>query len=81
MEHEGSLKSESELTPSTMPYLILVSAAANDSVVGTYPQDYHNVLTKNNVEHLWNMIPQGDHGNATVEPHLYNFMRYIFKAS
>lgn len=81
MEHEGSLKSESELTPSTMPYLILVSAAANDSVVGTYPQDYHNVLTKNNVEHIWNMIPQGDHGNATVEPHLYNFMRYIFKAS
>ena len=80
MEHEGSLKQESQFKPSTMPYLILISAAANDGVVGTYPESYHKALSNNNVEHLWNVIPQGDHGNATVEPHMYNFMRYLFKA-
>ena len=79
MTHEGSLKQESQFKPSVMPNLILISAAANDSVVGTYPESYHKALQNNNVEHLWNVIPQGDHGNATVEPHMYNFMRYLFK--
>ena len=79
MVHEGSLKQESEFKPSVMPNLILISAAANDGVVGNYPESYHKALSNNNVEHLWNVIPQGDHGNATVEPHMYNFMRYIFK--
>ncbi|MBR6071091.1 MAG: glycoside hydrolase family 11 protein [Ruminococcus sp.] len=79
MVHEGSLKQESQFKPSVMPNLILISAAANDGVVGNYPESYHKALQNNNVEHLWNVIPQGDHGNATVEPHMYNFMRYLFK--
>ncbi|SEK18074.1 Enterochelin esterase [Ruminococcus sp. YRD2003] len=81
MEHEGSLKQESQFKPSAMPYLILISAAANDGVVGNYPESYHKALQNNNVEHIWNVIPSGDHGNATVDPHMYNFMRYLFKAS
>lgn len=80
MTHEGSLKQESQFKPSTMPYLILISAAQNDGVVGDYPASYHKALSNNNVEHLWNVIPQGDHGNETVNPHMYNFMRYLFKA-
>ena len=80
MEHEGSLKQESQFKPSTMPYLILISAAQNDGVVGTYPESYHKALQNNNVEHIWNVIPSGDHGNKTVDPHMYNFMRYLFKA-
>jgi glucuronoarabinoxylan endo-1,4-beta-xylanase len=79
MTHEGSLKQESQFKPSVMPNLILISAAANDNVVGTYPESYHKALQNNGVEHLWNVIPQGDHGNQTVEPHMYNFMRYLFK--
>lgn len=80
MEHEGSLKQESQFKPSTMPFLILISAAQNDGVVGTYPESYHKALQNNNVEHIWNVIPSGDHGNKTVDPHMYNFMRYLFKA-
>ncbi|MDO4864727.1 MAG: carbohydrate binding domain-containing protein, partial [Ruminococcus sp.] len=79
MVHEGSLKQESQFTPSVMPKLILISAAANDGVVGNYPESYHKALQNNNVEHIWNVIPGGDHGNQTVDPHMYNFMRYLFK--
>lgn len=79
MEHEGNM-TESEFRPSVSPYMLLVSAAANDFVVGTYPQSYHEALEKNGVEHLWQIIPNGDHGGATVTPHMYNFLRYVFKA-
>ena len=79
MTHEGSLKQESEFKPAVMPEFILISAAASDGVVGTYPESYHKALSNNGVEHLWNVIPQGDHGGATVTPHMYNFLRYVFK--
>ena len=79
MTHEGSLKQESEFKPAVMPEFILISAAASDGAVGTYPESYHKALSNNGVEHLWNVIPQGDHGGATVTPHMYNFLRYVFK--
>ncbi|HRR76278.1 MAG TPA: glycoside hydrolase family 11 protein [Ruminococcus sp.] len=82
MTHEGSLKQTSQFKPSVMPIMILMSAAANDSVVAiteNYPETYHKALQSNNVEHLWQVIPQGDHGGATVTPHMYNFLRYVFK--
>ncbi|MBQ9897875.1 MAG: carbohydrate binding domain-containing protein [Ruminococcus sp.] len=79
MDHEGVMQ-PGEFKPSTMPEMILISAAQNDGVVGTFPQTYHEALEANGVQHLWQIIPQGDHGNATVDPHMYNFLRYIFKA-
>ena len=80
MVHEGCM-SEGQFRPSTMPSMILISAAASDGVVGNYPQTYHEALEKNGVQHLWQIIPNGDHGGATVTPHMYNFLRYVFKAS
>ncbi|MBR4627487.1 MAG: carbohydrate binding domain-containing protein [Ruminococcus sp.] len=80
MTHEGSLKQTGEFKPSVMPEVILISAAQRDDVVGDYPESYHKALQTNGVEHIWNVIPSGDHGNATVDPHMYNFLRYIFKA-
>lgn len=79
MSHEGCM-TESEFQPSVSPYMLLISAAANDGVVGTYPQTYHEALSGNGVRHLWQIIPDGDHGGATVTPHMYNFLRYVFKA-
>jgi len=83
MTHEGSLKQTSQFKPSVMPSMILMSAAANDSVVAiteNYPETYHKALQANGVEHLWQVIPNGDHGGATVTPHMYNFLRFVFKA-
>lgn len=80
MTHEGCL-TEGQFKPSTAPYMLLISAAAHDGTVGDHPHTYHDALTQNGVDHLWQSIPQGDHGSATVDPHMYNFLRYVFKAT
>ena len=79
MHHDGNMQ-PGQFKPSSSQSMILISAAANDGVVRDYPSTYHDALTQNGVEHLWQIIPQGDHGGATVTPHMYNFLRYIFKA-
>jgi len=80
MVHEGCLQ-PSQFKPGTAPYLILISAAQFDGVVNNYPQTYHEALEANGVDHIWQVIPDGDHGGNTVRPHMYNFLRYIFKAA
>ncbi len=80
MTHAGCIQ-PGEFKPSTMPHMILISAAQNDDVVEKYPQTYHDTLTSNGVEHLWQVIPNAGHDASTVRPHMYNFLRYIFKAT
>ena len=64
----------------TEPYLFLVSAGSNDTLIYNTPEGYHNTLTKNNTTHIWHYVNGGDHGGKTIRPHVYNFVRYIFKA-
>lgn len=61
------------------PYLLLLSAAKNDSVVGSFPGSYHNVLIANKTEHIWHMMSETGHDHTSVTPHLYNFFRMIFR--
>jgi glucuronoarabinoxylan endo-1,4-beta-xylanase len=82
MTHEGSIP-ESEFgvkAKSTPPYVILISAAKYDGTVGQHPESYHKALESKGVEHIWHEIPDGGHGETSVRPHMYNFLRYIFKA-
>ena len=62
------------------PYLLLLSAAVNDGVVGSNPMTYHDMLTENGTEHLWHTMSGTGHDASSVTPHLYNFIRMIFKA-
>ena len=62
------------------PYLFLISAGSNDTLIYSTPEGYHNSLTKNNTTHIWHYVNGGDHGGKTIRPHVYNFIRYIFKA-
>ncbi len=81
--HPGQLK-EDELTfdkEKGEPNLIMVSAAVSDGVVGNAPQNYHSILTENGVDHVWHTVSDGDHGGKTIRPHIYNFVRSIFKTS
>ena len=57
----------------------MVSAAVNDGVVGNAPQNYHSIMTRNDVDHVWHTVSDGDHGGKTIRPHIYNFVRSIFK--
>lgn len=81
MTHPGIMQ-ESELKFRDVgpePYMFMISAAKNDMVVGTFPEQYHNAFTRNGVDHAWQVVNAGDHGGSTVQPHLYTFLRYVFK--
>lgn len=81
--HPGQLKEDKLLFDKEKgePSLIMVSAAVNDGVVGNAPQNYHTILTENGVDHVWHTVADGDHGGMTIRPHIYNFVRSIFKKS
>lgn len=73
--NEANLKFED-----TSPYLLMVSAGSNDQIVWSTPSEYHDTMNKNDVTHIWHYVTDGDHGGKTIRPHVYNFIRYIFKA-
>lgn len=64
----------------SMPYLLMISAGSNDGVVGQVPAGYHAILDSNKVDHIWHYVNNGDHGGYTIRPHMYNFIRTVFKA-
>ncbi len=63
------------------PYLWLITGGTNDTVVGQFPQSYHNILTTNGQDHIWQEIQGGGHDGSCVVPMMYNFMKGIFKVS
>ncbi len=65
---------------SVSPYLLMVSAGSDDSIVWSTPAGYHDTMTNNDVIHIWHYVTDGDHGGKTIRPHMYNFVRAIFKA-
>lgn len=79
-QHPGQLQEEELVFPDNQaPYLFLLSAAKNDPAVGNNPFTLHGLLEKNNVTHLWNVIPEGGHDASSVRVHLYNFLRMAFR--
>ena len=81
MTHPGNM-SESEFKvkdSKNQPYLILIAGGTNDGVVGTFPEQYHNLFTKNGQDHLWMSVPGGGHDDSVIKPLMYNFFRNIFK--
>ena len=61
------------------PYLLMISAGTNDTVVYNNPEIYHNIFTKNGVDHIYHTVTGGEHWGSTIRPHLYNFLRFCFK--
>ena len=77
--HPGQME-EAELSfTENSPYVLLISAAVNDGVVGSSPYSYHNMLDTNETEHLWHTMAKTGHDHSSVTPHLYNFFRIIFQ--
>ena len=81
-DHVGSM-TEDEFKISNKayePYLLMITGGTNDGTVGTFPQSYHELFIKNGQDHVWLEVPGGGHDNSSVVPHMYNFIRIIFKA-
>lgn len=63
----------------TEPYMLFISAGSNDTLIYSTPAGCHDTLNTNDVTHIWHYVTGGDHGGKTIRPHMYNFIRYIFK--
>lgn len=76
MTHEGQLQeSELKLTDTdNLPKLLMICCGTKDSVVGTFPASYHEILERNEVEHLWYEVPGADHNDQAIRSGLYNFV-------
>jgi len=82
LDHRGSM-SEADFRfkeGQPLPYVFMITGGTNDTVVGTFPQSYHNLLIKNGVDHIWQEIQGGGHDANSVVPHMYNFIKAAFKA-
>lgn len=78
--HPGQLQ-ENQLKPAhNIPYLLMITGGGQDGTVGSQPSAYHNILTSNGVDHVWHYVTTGGHDSSSVQPHFYNYLRYIFKA-
>lgn len=80
MKHPGSLKEEEVCFADgvTQPQ-IMILCGTKDSVVGTFPKSYHELMEKNGVEHIWYEVPGADHDNRTIKSGIYNFLHRVFR--
>ena len=69
-----------KISDDKLPYLLMIAGGTNDSVVGNFPETYHNLFTQNGTDHIWTSVPGADHDNRVGIPLFYNFFRYLFKA-
>ena len=71
---EGEMKFEDGATE---PEVFIICCGSNDSVVGTYPKSYHEILEANGAEHTWYEIQGADHDNNAIKSGLYNLLNQI----
>ncbi len=79
MTHEGQLE-ESEVKfaeDAVEPNVFILCCGTKDSVVGKYPQSYHELLEKNGAVHIWYEIDGADHDNTAIQSGLYNLFKQI----
>lgn len=81
MVHAGQMKEEDVrfTDEEYLPYVFMICCCQEDGVVGKFPQTYHELLDKNQVEHTWYEVPGNDHGPVAIRSGLYNFLRYAFQ--
>ncbi len=89
MTHSGSFlygtnrrmtNSDFKIPDDKLPYLLMIAGGTNDSVVGTFPKEYHQLFTTNGTTHIWTEVPGGGHDGSVGIPLFYNFFRAVFKA-
>ena len=82
MDHKGSMTEEEFKIKdiNNYPYFLFITGGDNDSVVVDYPEQYSKLLTKNGCDNVYQNVPGGTHSGNSVRSHLYNYLRYVFRA-
>ncbi|MBO4680112.1 MAG: esterase family protein [Lachnospiraceae bacterium] len=79
MTHPGQL-AESDVKfadGAVEPNVFIICCGTKDSVVGTYPKSYHELLETNGTGHIWYEIKDADHDNTAIKSGLYNLFKQI----
>ena len=79
MTHEGMIE-ESEMKfadGAVEPDVFIICCGSRDSVVGTYPEQYHELLEANGADHIWYEITGADHDNNAIKSGLFNLFKQI----
>lgn len=79
MTHPGQMQ-ENEIKfadDAITPNQFILCCGTRDSVVGTYPKSYHELLEKNGADHVWYKITGADHDNNAITSGLYNLFKQI----
>ena len=79
MKHDGQM-SESEMKfadGALEPNVFIICCGTRDSVVGTFPKQYHELLETNGSNHIWYEITGADHDNTAIKSGLYNLFKQI----
>lgn len=75
---EGLFTEESFTLPEGSNNFVMIVAGKSDSIVGIWPETYHNVLAENGVGHVY-YETEGGHDFNVWKHGLYNFVKNIFK--
>lgn len=80
MDHPGQLQEEELMIEDSnyIPYVIMICCGTDDGMVGSFPESYHNILTNNDVNHIWYEVPGADHDAQAIRSGIYNFCSTIF---
>lgn len=78
LDHKGQFEEEEITYKDEKPIFIMICAGTRDSVVGTFPKEYHELYEKNGIEHVWWEIPGSDHADPAISSGIGNFVKYIF---
>ncbi len=77
--HPGQMTEDEMTFTENNPYLIFISSSKADGVVGSSPDSYRKIMTENEVEYLSHVMERTGHDHTSVKPHLYNFLKMLFK--
>lgn len=77
--HPGQITAEEMTFAEDEPYLIFISSSKIDGVVGSNPDNYRKIMTENGVGYLSHVMTRTGHDHTSVKPHLYNFLKMLFK--
>ena len=63
----------------TTPQLIFLCSGDDDRVVADTPQNFHIILVKNQVDHIWYLYPEAGHNTIVWMTGLVNFLKMSYQ--
>ncbi len=77
--HPGQMQPEDMKFGENKPAVLLISSSKADSVVTTSPDSYRMILENNGEDYLSHVMQSTGHDHTSVKPHLYNYLRMLFR--